>query len=481
MASKSAPPIPPQERIPLGQKLAFSIGTNLDWVATGVTTGALWMPFFNIGLGLNPAYLGLVLMIFRAWDAFTDPVMGYISDNFPTRWGRRRPYMALGAVLVAVLYPFLWRPPTWLGDDGKLVWITLFGMVFFTAYTIWSMPYYGLQLELTPNYDERTRLSAWMAVFGKLGVFAGGWILAIVTGPWFQDPATGKADIVQGLQTSSWFIAAFLLVIGLMPALFVKERFVKPAEAAARAAAPREPFWKNIRESLSCTPLWLLIGASFLVTFGGAAVGTLGQYANIYYVNGGDLALAAQIGGWKSSATVVFGLATIPLWMWMGERFDKRNMVVFLIALGMLGHALNFVLMTPENPYLQIIPAIFESTGFASIWLFLPSMKADVADYDELHTARRRESSINAFYSWFFKVALTLSMGVGGLMLALTGFQAKLGGDQAPHVIDRMFHLYLWTPIPIWIVAIGLLLRYHLNRGRMAEIRQELEARRGKI
>ena len=99
--------IPPSERIPLLQKIVFAVGQKTDWVATGLMTSVLWMPFFNIGMGLNPVVLGCILMVLRAWDAVSDPIMGNISDNARTRWGRRRPFIFVGAITTAALYPLL--------------------------------------------------------------------------------------------------------------------------------------------------------------------------------------------------------------------------------------------------------------------------------------------------------------------------------------------------------------------------------------
>ncbi len=216
--------IPQSDRIPFGQKIAFSFGSGTDYVATILMTTTLWMPVFNIGLGISPTLLGIGLMILRGWDAITDPIMGNISDNARTRWGRRRPFLFVGAILTAAVYPFIWRPPSGLSESGTFVYLMVIGVIFFTCFTMWSMPYYGFQLELTPNYDERTRLNAWMALVGKLTGLVGGWILFIVTWVAPEDPVTGREDIVAGMQTCSWGIAAVIVVLGLAPALFVKER-----------------------------------------------------------------------------------------------------------------------------------------------------------------------------------------------------------------------------------------------------------------
>jgi GPH family glycoside/pentoside/hexuronide:cation symporter len=466
-------PTPESDRIPLLQKIMFGAGVNMDHVATGLMKNVLWMPFFNIGLGLSPALLGMVLMILQAWNAIMDPLMGNISDNFRSRWGRRRPFLVAGALLTALVYPWIWRAPLAWGETNAVLYLIGIGLLFYSCFSVWAMPYYGLQLELTPNYDERTRLSAWMTLFAKIAALANGWILAVLTCNWFINPATGKPDLVIGLRTCSWFIAGLILIFGLLPAIFVKER--NYAETANRA---REPLWKSIRESAGCKPLWNLIAISFFSVVGSSSVSGLGQYLNIYLVFDGDIAAASIVAGWKGTVIVVLGIASIPLWTKLGERFDKKSVVFAMLACTMLGHVLNYFFMRPDMPYLQIVSGAFESAAIAAVWLFLPSMKADVADYDELGTLRRREGSLNAFYSWFIKAAFASALGLSGLMLQISGFTAKLS-HQPPEVLRNMMALYIILPLVLWGISLVFVARYPLSRVRMGEIREQLEARRG--
>lgn len=448
----------------------------MDYVATGITFGVLWLPFFNIGLGLDPWKLSLVLVILRAVDAFYDPIIGNISDNARTRWGRRRPFLFVGAIGTGLLFPIFWFPPAGWGETGVLAFLTVFGLLYFAVFTIWAMPYYGMQLELTPNYDERTRLTAWMTIAGKFAGLAGGWVMAVLSSSWFTDPSTGKPDIVHGMRVSSWFIAGIIIVLGLMPALFVKERYY----TKDTSHQPHEPLWQSVKESFGCRPLWNLIAISFFVVLSSTSVGTLGQYINIYYINNGGLAEASIIEGWKSTAMLVAGIASVPVWTWLSEHYDKKTIVGIIILGGMFGHLTNWFCLDPKHPYLQLIPAVFQSAIIASIWLFLPSMKADVADYDELHTGKRREGALNAFYSWFIKASLTASMGVGGLVLVVAGFDVKLPA-QSPEVLNRMMLYYLAIPVIILVVALVFVALYSLNRERMSGIRAELESRRGAL
>lgn len=519
-----------EDRIPFFQKIMFALGQNTDYVGTGLMTTVLWMPFFNIGMGLSPVVLGLILMVLRAWDAILDPIMGNISDNARTRWGRRRPFMFAGAITTALLYPLIWNFPhnvtdgsSWLagaadwipfisrlglsaGEKASSLYLILIGMVFFASFTCWAMPYYGLQLELTPNYDERTRLTAVMTFVAKVTSLLGGWVFVIVvfvgtvaqgdmkvlegkpawlaslaTGiqPWLHGLAGGHLDekpIVTGMRLLCWVIAGMILCFGILPALFVKERYY---EKEASKQAP-EPFWQSVRESMRCGPLWSLISVSFFLVMGYSAIGGLGQYVNIYYVCHGDMILAGTIAGIKGSILAVSGIVLLPFFTWLGEKYEKRTVVLVMLGVSMTGHLMNYVLMTPEHPYWQIIAGIFESCAIGAIWMFLPSMKADVADWDEQNTTRRREGAINAFYSWFIKVSLTASMGIGGMVLQTSGFQAKLP-QQPDNVLQRMFWIYLILPVAIWMIALVSVWFYPLTRKRCSEIREALEARRGAI
>jgi GPH family glycoside/pentoside/hexuronide:cation symporter len=472
--------VPEAERIPIREKIGFSLGANVDLMCGALLTG-LFMPIFNIGLGMTPVMIGVILMLLRAWDAMTDPVMGYISDNIRTRWGRRRPYMVIGAIGCAVIYPVFWFMPGDATDTTKFVYLLITGMAFYSAYTCWAMPYYGLQLELTPNYHERTRLTAWMTVFYKIVSLGSGWFMAIIASSYFANPTTGEADLVHGMRTMCWLVAFLILIFGLAPALMVKERDYGVSIAAdGTRSTSHEPFWKNIRESMHNRPLWILIGVSIGLVVGGGAVGAVGTYVGIYYVNQGDLAAAGVVGGWKATVITISGLALIPFWTWLGKTHDKRNLVITTLIITMFGHLLGYFLLTPTNPYLSIISGFFESAAMSAIWLFLPSMKGDVADYDEQQTGRRREGSINSFYSWFFKAALTVSAGLGGLVLQATGFDVKVNPND-PEMHHRMLIVYIFLPLVFWFGALILIWRYPLTRERMGEIRTELENRRGVV
>lgn len=476
-----------EDKVPFWQKIAYSSAAPMDWFSVGLATSVLWMPVWNIGFGLSPSVLGIILLIFRGWDAIADPVMGNISDNTRTRWGRRRPYILVGALLSAVILPFMWNPPeavqAWFpfGEDhpvsGLVIYITVVGLILFTAFTVWAMPYYSLMLEMTPDYDERTRLSAYRTFATKIGVLVGGWVLALATADYFMDPATGEPDIRTGIGTVSIGLAILVFLIGALPAFFVKERYY----AKEAGQQKRIPFFKGIRDTVSIKPFWLLCAFIFLFMFGNGIVSKLGIYLNIYFVNDGELQKSFMIEGWKGTVAAVVGMATIPLWTWICERYDKKWAMFIILISGFIGAGLNFFCFRPDMPYLQLVPVAFNAGVIGAMWLIVPSMQADIVDYDEKTTHRRREGSINSVFSWFLKMAFTLSAGISGFIIDLTGFDVTLGGDQPEIVLTRMLLFFVLIPLSFWGVAAYLIWRYPLNREMMHGIRGELEARRGKM
>lgn len=471
----SKPEIPPGDRVPLKQKLAYAAGGSVDWF-TGGSLGALWMPVFNLGFGISPGLLGLVAMIHRIWDAVTDPVIGNISDNARTRWGRRRPFIVAGAILAALIMPMMWRlSPDW-SETTMLVYIAVVGILLYTSTTIWAMPYNSLMLEMTPNYDERTRVAAYRTVFTKLGVLVGSWLLPFASSRVFADPASGEPDLVRGVQVISIGLAVLTVGLGILPAIFVPERYYEK-EASKQE---REPLLRGLRDSFRLRPLWMLIAIVVFQVFGNGLTSALGFYVNLYYISGGKLANASVIEGLKGTTAFVVGLAAIPFWTWVCERLDKKWTLMIIVASGFIASGLSIVCLTPANPYLQIIPAVFYASVTASIWLLLPSMLADIVDIDELATRRRREGNINAVFSWFLKMSMTLSVGLSGFVLEWTGFDVKASG-QPDAVLQRMLLLYILLPAAFWTVAVTLIAFYPINRKRSAEIRCQLEARRGAV
>lgn len=468
--------VPQKDRVPFWQKVAYGLGGPVEGTANWIPTQNL-TPVFNIGLRLSPALLGIITMVWRGWDAFSDPVMGNISDNTRTRWGRRRPFIVLGAILTGLTMPLMWWAPRGMGESMTFVWLPVAGILFYTCFTIWSMPYYSLYLEMTPDYDERTNITAYRAFPQQILQLFSGWILAGASLAIFGTNIDGSPDLVNGMRYISIALGIATICLGVLPGLFVKERYY----AKETSHQVKQKLLPSLKQTLTTRPFLVVLGIVFTKSFGFGMVNTLGFYVNAYYVCQGDIKLAATINGVKTTRLFAPNLLAIPICTWLTSRYGKKFILYLVAASGLIGNLSIYLFYTPENPWLQLIPPLLIGPLSTGMWLIVPAMQADVTDYDELQTGVRREGSFSAVFSWIFKVSGTLTGGLGGILLVATGFDVAHGADQPGHVLLNLRNLYICIPMIFLILNIIFISCYTLSRKKMAEIRTELESRRGII
>jgi len=465
-----------KDRVPFWQKVAYGLGGPVEGTAIWIPQGNL-TPVFNIAMGMNPALLGLILMLWRIWDAVADQVMGNISDNARTRWGRRKPFIVVGAILTGITMPLIWWMPAGLPEWQMFAWLLVGGIIFYTCFAVWAMPYYSLQLEMSPDYNERTNITAYRAYAQQLLQLAAGWILALATLPFFSRLPDAQPDLANGMRYISIGLGILTVGLGVLPGLFVKERYYEKETSHQ----PKQELWKGLKQTLSTRPFLWIILIVFTKTFGFGLVGTLGFYLNAYYACKGNLVQAATISGVIGTMLFAPNLLAIPVCTWIANRWDKRTLLYVTVVSGMLGSLSVYFFVTPANPWLQVIPALLTGPIGIGLWLVVPSMQADVADYDELMTGKRREGSFSAVFSWTFKASSALTGGLSGIILVMTGFHIEQGASQNPIVLENLKLLYIGIPILFLIFCLFAISHYNLTRERMQEIRAELEARRGVI
>lgn len=466
----------PEDKVPMQTKLAYGAAGMVDGWGNYVPK-SMANQVFNMTLGMSPAYISIAFLVFRLWDACTDPIMGWLSDRTRTRWGRRRPFILLGGVLTALLFPLIWFVPAGWSEPSMVAWLIGTGVLFYTAFTIWAMPYQSLLLEMTPDTHERTRVTAIRAYISKIGALGMGWIWAITQLPFFTDPATGKADTLLGMRTVSIVLAVLILVLATLPFFFVKERYYAQAVKSGR----KESLIASLGQTFRNRPFVLLIGATITFSIGSNMTNGFGVYVNTYYVQGGDKAAASIMTGWVNTVSLITGMASIPLFTWLTRRVGKH--VTLMIAMGVLAFSslITWWTYNPAYPWLVLVNAVLNSPGMTGMWLVIPSMTADVVDQDELQTGERREGGYAAVYSWVIKASIAIGYGLSGPLLEITGFDAKLGAAQLPEALHSMRLWNAFIPAASMAAAFFFIVRYPLTSARMDEIRATLESRRGNV
>ncbi len=198
-----------------------------------------------------------------------------------------------------------------------------------------------------------------------------------------------------------------------------------------------------------------------------------------YYVFDGDIAAGAAHNGAVDSVRIVFSFVAVAVVAWMASRVGKRRMFGIAIGIAALGYGMKWFLYNPEAPWLLYFAAPFMAFGLGGLFTVMPSMVADVVDMDELRSHQRREGMFGSIFWWVVKLGQGVAIALGGYLLASTGFDEALGGDQAE---STLFWLRVWDvviPVTFYLIAIWLVTTLDISREKAAEVRKQLEARRG--
>jgi len=471
----------PADRIPFRLKLVYGMGAFVNNLLAAASGGM--MIVLNLGLGMNPALVGLLGALPRLWDAFIDPVMGYISDNTRTRWGRRRPYIFIGAIAVGVVFALLWQLPPGKSESFYFWYFLLGSLLFYSAYTVFAAPWVGLGYELTPDYHERTRLMGVQNFIGQLAYVIAPWFLLIMQSERLFD---GMVDGAAGLAI---VIGICVMAIGVLPAIFLRERVTVVAATESVAAAKRAGassltgsiagFLHGFKVTLKSRPFINLCVATFLVFNGFILIASLQSYVIIYYVFGGDMVRGAEFAGYAGTAGAIASFCVIVIVTWLGTRLGKKRTFYVAIGISMLGYAMKWVCYDPELPWLLLLPAPFLAFGLGGLFTLIPSMIADVVDLDELQTHERREGMYGAVFWWVIKLGMAAALAGGGFLLNATGFDVALAGNQSAQAIFLMRLFDSAVPFVASGLAIWAIAKFPITEERAHQVRLELEARRG--
>ncbi|MEP5765182.1 MAG: MFS transporter [Halieaceae bacterium] len=476
---------PPQDRISIPQKVIYGLGAFVNNLLAAAIGGMSIV--LNLGLGMNPALVGLLGALPRLIDAFTDPLMGYISDHTRSRWGRRRPYIFWGAIAVGIIYALLWQLPDDKSESYYFWYFLIGSLIFYLAYTVFATPWVAMGYELTPDYHERTRLMAVGSFMGQLAYLISPWFLWIMQYDLFFD------DLVSGARMLGIVIGVAAIGIGILPAIFLKERY---QEVAAREIAEKAEvkergfallrrntvnFFQGFATTLKFSPFLKLCLATFMVFNGFMMVASFQSYVIIYYVFAGDQALGAEYAGWAGTVSAIATFCIIFFISWLSTKIGKRRAFFVSTGVSMLGYALKWFCYSPQYPLLLLVPAPLVAFGLGGLFTLMGSMIADVCDLDELETHERREGMFGSIYWWVVKLGMAAALAIGGVLLNVTGFDVALGGEQTASTIYMMRVFDVGIPLIGSAIAIWMIATYPITEQKAHEVRLELEQRRGTV
>jgi GPH family glycoside/pentoside/hexuronide:cation symporter len=474
---KEIPEIATEDRVPVHQKVIYGLGTANDIWGNWLYPSMAW-PVFNIFLHVSPGLVSTALLINRLVDAVTDPFFGWLSDNARTRWGRRRPFILLGSILAGITLPMLFMVSEGWSEMGYFWFMVISSSVLITVVSCFNMPYQSLGNELTPDYNERTSVFSYKNVIQRIIDIAMFAAAAFITMSWWNDAETGEPDMILGARVYTIGIGVIMIVIGLLLFFFVKERYYeKVVERKQESIKIRETIWK----ALQVQPFRAQLAMSLAYGLGTSMVGMLGYYLTVYYVCAGDVALGSKWSFAMGFANMAGAIIGVPIALRVSKRVGKRHTMVLIIISGVVIYLSSWFLYNPDIPILQLGASGSIAFLSASYGMILGSIGADIIDFDELHSGKRREGTFTACGSWITKVGFALGTGASGFILAFTGFDAELGGAQSVEAITRIRIAFIVFPLAGTALAMFARSRYKLSRERMHEIRGQLEEMRGTV
>lgn len=479
MSSKEKHKTAPADRIPNGQKFAYGLGSivnNLLGGAIGYMSIVL-----NVGLGINPALVGTLQAIPRLTDALTDPIMGYISDNTRSKYGRRRPYIFFGAIFVGLVFALMWQLPEGYSETFYFWFFLIGSIIFYLFYTMFATPWVALGYELTSDYHERTRLMGVMNFMGQI---------AWITLPWFyafMENDRFFSNSVQGARTLAIIIGVVVAVLGVMPAIFTKEKFVAQETEVKIKQNLIEGlkknivlFFKGLAITVKRVEFLKLCAGTFFLFNGIMLVGAFSSYITIFYVCGGDKSMGATYMGMFGTISTISTLAAIAGVTWISSKIGKRKTFIIATSIMMFGSLLKWFCYDPMVPWLVVIPAPFIAIGMGALFTLMGSMIADVCDLDELETGERREGMFGSIYWWMVKLGMAIAFGISGFLLNWTGFVVDYGGAQTSSTFFWMRVVDVGIPAIGALIAIFTVASFKITEEKSYEIRSELEKRRNK-
>lgn len=468
----------PEDIVPFGQKVAFGSGhlaNQLFPAALGV-----FMIILVLALKMDPFLAGVLAALPRLLDALTDPIMGYISDNTRSKWGRRKPYIFLGSVITGVSFMAMWQLYPENSQTYNFFFFLSLSIIFYIGYTIFATPLIGLGYEMSPDYNERTRLMAVSQWMGQIAWMIAPWFWVIIYHPDLYDSAP------EGARNLSIWVGALCMVLGMMPAFFTKELVLPDLKKKSKLslkglASNTKEFIIGIKQTVTSKPFLRLCGATFFVFNGFQTIAQFAFFIIIFYLFNGDAVAAGQWPAWFGTVSALAtALLVIPIITLISEKIGKKNAFILSTVISMVGYALKWWGFDPGNPYLMFLPLPLISFGIGGLFTLMMSMTADVCDLDELNNGTRREGTFGAVYWWMVKLGTAMALLTSGAVLNLVGFD-KDATVQTVETITNLRLADIIIPVITGLFAILIMWKYDVTEEKAHEIREALIARRGKV
>lgn len=423
------------QRLALRTRAGYGVA-EVGMSAAEVMLQLFLFKYYTTAIGLDAALAGYALGLAVLWDALVDPAMGALSDHTSSRWGRRRPYLIVGGIALAITTFFLFTPPAMESQSTKFLYLLFWYALVNTSMTIINVPHSALAGELTFDRNERTELFGWRMLFKNVGFLFG----AIFPAQLLERVVTSGGDEVTARSLSSIGVAGVIVLSAVLTTWAVGS-YDKPFSVMpGKKIGPRRQFLRFVRGvwSVACNPVF----APLLIAFVVAQLGrTINASLAMHYYQVRMGFSEADTSTYIIGVLIIVITLSLPLWVWLSRRYGKKRPAF-------IGAILMAVLTTVGYPLLppgQLLPSVLFASVLcgsvvASIVLF-DSLVADVVDYDELKTREHREGLYFGCWLMATKVARAAGLACTGIMMSAIGYD-EAATSHAPEVGFRIALLF---------------------------------------
>lgn len=460
--------------VPMGKKIAFGLGMLSNQMFPAAL--AIFMVVLVQDYAFPTWMWGVLFFLPRVFDAFTDPLMGFISDNTRSIWGRRRQYVLIGAVMMGISFALLWQLYIENGISYNFTYFLSWSLVFYLGLTVFSVPYVAMGYEMSDDFHERTNI---MAVAQWIGQWA--WVIA----PWFwvvmyDDSWFGVTT--ETTRTLGIWVAVIFAILAMVPAFFIKSKSTKDDKSLTPLTLKTirgslKQIIENFKEAFKIEQFRKLCFSTFLIYNAFNVVAGFSFFIVVYYLFNGD---AAAAGLWPTLLGSVGALATtflvIPIVTRMSKTMGKKKAFLVSQGISVLGYVMLWFLFIPGKPYMFLFALPFFSFGIGSLFTLMMSMTSDVIDIDELNSGKRREGVFGAIYWWMVKFGFAIAGLLTGAIMTLVGFVPDTVNSEASITGIRLF--YSGLPIIGTLGAMWIMRNYDLTEEKALKIGAQLAKRK---
>lgn len=462
-------------KVPMYKKVAFGVGMLANQMFPAAL--GVFMVVLVKGFGFPVWMVGVLTFAPRLLDFIIDPIMGYITDNTRSKWGKRRHYVFIGSLILGISFFFMWQIHIENGITFNFFYFLFFKLCLYMGLTIFSIPFVAMGYEMSDDFHERTQI---MAISQWIGQWA--WVIV----PWFWIIIYDKEWFVSpeaGARTLSVWVAIICMLFAMVPAIFIK------AASTVHDSSLKSISIRNIKgiftslvhefkEAFRIKDFRRLCFSTFF-TFN--AFNTVAQFTFfiiVYYLfNGDQKAGSFWAAVFGSGGALVTTFIVIPVVVKMSKMIGKKKAFLLSQAISIFGYIILFFLFVPGKPWLFLIALPFFSFGIGGLFTTMMSMTADVCDVDELNYGQRREGIFGAIYWWVVKLGFAFAGLLSYLILDAINFDGKLT-TQTPETIFWLRFYFSAIPILGTLIAIYFMWNYGITHEKITEIQGQLAKRK---